>query len=547
MSSLNLTGMSFGQQQIGHDKQNASNLLLTKSNAILFIFTPFQNQFEDVGLRPYTYRFDDNFLNDFQQVTDLAKNAGINQSSLIDQMNTNLNLNDCIIPDPEAKMMFRASHLSGNYRFVLVLTDNGSGLTMPNTSFGGGNNQVRRIYTGYFLDEPIGRTTLGGKPTTNPNSVMVITHKTVVGTTFSSSSWGQQSKVVTRSSDEIFNPHASLQLTATTMADNRIHLMTPDNCLNSVDMTEEGDTLIMPGVQSDLTRWNASSYVPGVLEQPEFNVSQIVKATIRYQEEMNNRGLMLGRRASASMDDHYVDESMHRMKMVNHLQLPRSSNNTRFDLDVDSHISASSLDDMVDGNLEIIPITLERPMYYETADHAERSLTNQYSFFIATVISPMLSGVGLNDIDFAFDIANIRGTVETSWRIDGAGPHYPVSAEQVNDMVRAVKYELEQGVFKTIFGSVGDFSVYVRANATGMTAVRLSLVGMGYTNPVDFTFPSCMGGLVSPLLGDSVSHQYNSSAVESLFHIATGSDRTPSYFNDEDRQYLNHYNSLNLD
>lgn len=544
---LNLTGSQFGESHIGHTQQNAANVTMTDAAAILYVFNPYEGQFQDVGLRPFNYRFDTNFLSDIQEISDNAKRAIGSASALIGGLEAKSNLSDYIVPTPGANLAFRASQLSHHHRFILVLTDTGGGLQMPNTAFSTGNNKLRRIYSGYFMDEPFGRMGLGGNYNLNPNAVMVITHKTVVGMTTDSSQWGSFSRLTTHSSDEIFNRQATQSLTSVNVggAGNEVHLMTPDSCLNEIDMTEEGGTIVVPGQNSAVHKWKGSNLVSSILEQPEQNVSHVVKGLIKYQDDQTNRNTMLGRRGMASFDDVYVDEGHHRMMMASHLKLPRSGYNSKFDLDVDSVISPVDIDNMVNHQLQIVPFDLKRPMYYETLDQFEASVLNQYSFLIASVVCPIISSVGLNDLEFVFEVANMNGRIEPNWTIHGATPNYPVGEEELRKMVRSAQVELESGIFRTIFDSKGDFGVAVKANSTGMTVVRLVLAGQGYNNTVDFEFPSCMGGLVSPLLGDAASRMQNSHEIESLFNIAAGKT-APSYFTEDDHKYADYANSISI-
>jgi hypothetical protein len=545
--SLNLSGSQFGEFQIGHAQQNASGIMNTNLKAVLFVFRPYQGQFEDVSLRPFNYRFDTNFLNDVQKVTDMSTRTELSPTAQLAGMKQHLNFNDYIMPTRVAQMTFKASQLSHNHRFILILTDDATGLVAPNTQFStGGNNKQRRIYTGYFLDEPYAPGIFGGGNNLNPHATMIITHKTVVGMMGTSDQWGYRERLSTHVSDEIFNPTVTTALTSVNVGGykNDIHLMTPENCLSGVDMTAEGDTLVMPGVHSEMSKQRANSSVSSILEQPDHNVTHIVRGMIRHVDEQNNKNIMLGRSTAASFDDRYVTDELARASMHNHLMLPRGNLNSRFDLDINSNISPVDIDNLVNQSLEVIPINLDRPSYYDTMDQTEASITNQYSFLISAVVIPILSGAGLDSLQFTYEIAKIRGVVESEFRIANPMANYPVSDVELANIIRAVQYELEQGIFKTIYESVGDFGVTVGACVTGMTSVRLNLVGMGINNPVDFEFPSCMGGLVSPLIGDAASHGNNSENIEGVFNIAMGKNNTPSYFNDDDKNFMSLANSF---
>ena len=546
MSSLNLTGSQFGNFDNGVSL-NAMGALQTTARAVLCVLRPYHNQFEDVAIRPMNYRFDDNFLNEVHELTETALRAEMTHGSLIKGLKTKTNFNDYVVPTPQAQMTFKASALSHHHRFILILTDSASDLITPNTNFAlSASNKMRRIYTGYFLDEPFSRLNFSSKPALNPNAIMVITHKTVVGMTGSSDQFGYRERMATHSSDDIFQYRASLDLTSVNIGghESSIHLMTPEHCLSGVDSTAEGDTLILPGIDSDLSRWKANDQATTILNQPDHNVTHLVRNVIKHVDEENNRNIMLGRSTQASFDDRYVNEEIARMQMRSNLAMPRSRLTRNFDLDINDQISPVDIDNMVNGTLEVQDFDVSRPMYYETLDQSHASVLNQYSALIAYVVGPVISGAGLDSMKISYEIANMNGMVQDSWRQNTPMSNYPVSEEQMGKMIWAVKHELENGIFRTIFDAMGAFSVMIDVCVSGMTSVRLSLVDMGIINGVDYVVPTCMGGMVSPLLGDSASLYSNNQAVETLFGIATGSHVSPGNFDSDDiafGQYANRF------
>lgn len=543
MSSLNLTGSYFGND-VGFAQQNQPGLMETKSRAVLYVFKPYQNQFSDVGLRPFQYRFDENFIAGTQEITDLAKRGTMQAGVIIEDLMSRNNLNDYMLPSYSPTMQFRASQLADRWRFILVLTEAASDLSIGNTVLSTSpSSQMRRIYSGFFEDEPFNTTNFGGKRTLNPHSYMVITHKTVVGTATSHGRLGPETSLNTFVSEEIVHPTVSQNLTINSMGDNTLHLMTPDNCVNSIDSTDDGYSIAVPGAHSDISRDTGANVVSDFLEQPAHNVAQIVKGMIRYQDDFVHRNRLSTRRVGSYFDDEFIDESLQRTKLARYMSLPRARRAGAFDLDENDRISPVDLDNMVSGELDVVDFDLERPQYYETADQLETSVTNQYSFLIASVISPIMNSAGLNEMQFEFQIARRNGQVHESFRTYSAAPNWPVPQHDLMSMAKAVEIELSRGIFATIFESKGDFHVTVSANATGMTVVRLSLVGQGYRNPVDFELPSCMGGLITPLLGDSASNATNSEAIETLYNVATGSASIGRSFNQDDRDFMNYAQS----
>ena len=162
-------------------------------------------------------------------------------------------------------------------------------------------------------------------------------------------------------------------------------------------------------------------------------------------------------------------------------------------------------------------------------------------------MSPILNAAGLSEIQFEYQKAFVRGEVKSNFRIISAAANWNVGDDETAQMVRAVMTELNKGVFDTIYQSKGDFHVLVSAFATGITTVRLSLVGQGYKCDIDFELPSYLGGIISPLIGTDINNTDNSQSIESLYGIATGSAAPGNFFNQDDVDFMNHSNTLDFD
>lgn len=536
----------------GNIGKNHANLMANDVKALLYVFSPNSRGIGDVAMRPLAYQWDENFLQGVQEITDQSRRGVDFNSSLVEEMMNHKNFSDNMTVSHAPSFNLRTSLLNDKWRFILILTDKGTDLIGVNTVMAaqGGNNQIRRIYTGYFEDEPFNPTTISSyRRTLNPHSYMTITHKTVVGLTKTHGMYGVETQINTRTSEEIILPHVTTSLAGMSGFNqrNELHLMTPENCVNSFQTTEDGYSLATPGISSNITNDVGARQVSDLFEQPEHNVNYVLKGLLKTQDDHNNRKRMSTRKSSHYFDDDFLGESFHRSSFARNLSLPASRNMSPFDLDVNSKISAQDLDNMVNHDLDVIPLDMETPMFYETADQTEISVTNRYSFLIATVMSPILNSAGLNEYQFEYQRALIRNEVKEDFRTISAAGNWVVPNEDLAAMVRAVQTELSKGIFETIFQSAGDFHVMVSAFATGITTVRLSLVGQGYKCQVDFELPSYLGGIISPLIGTDINNADNTSSIESLYGIATGSAGPGNYFNEDDLAFRDHANTVNFD
>lgn len=538
--SLNLDINSRGMGAFESNHHNRHDLTNTNADAVLYIFKPYRNQFESVGLRSFNYKFDENFLQGAKYVKDLTNKGTVSAGAMIrDFMATN-NLNDNMFPSINPTFEFRADHLNDNWRFILILTESARSLIGRNSISTGGNNNARRIYTGFFMDEPINYNSF--EKSANPRAYMVITHKTVVGVSTEHGAMGSFTSLNTFASENIVRPSISKELSVSLSNpnNNELFLMTPPNCFNSVDIMEDGSSIVVPGSHSLITNNSSSEVVPDLYEQPAHNVSTLVKGIIRLQEDNMSYGRLSHQKHNRMFDDDFLDAETAKSKLSRYTQLKQHRSGSLFDLDVDDNISILDLQEKVGGRLDVIPFDIDAPMYYDSADQSESSITNQVSFLIASVISPVLASAGLNEMAFEYSIGSIHGRFDDDFTTYSAAPCYPLAdTDQVARMAKAVEVELSRGIFQTIYSSFRDFHVAVDANATGVTKVRLSLIGMGYRCQQDFTFPSCLGGLVSPLLGDSVTNMNNAHEIEGLCGIALNTTRVTDNFNQNDTDFEN--------
>lgn len=539
--TLNLLGGSsyFGGNSFDESGLNKQNLMDTKERAVLYVFTPTRGQFTNVGLRPFQYTFDDNFVAQTEEITDLARRGTATASSVVRDLRQRTNLNDLMTPSLQSNMEFEASKLSDFYRFILVFTESSKSLISANVmAHSLGNGSVRRIYTGFFQEEPFNPSTFSeSKRSLNPNAVLVITHKTVLGMTTEHGRFGAKTRLNTKASEEIIHPVLSQNLITRhdNSRDTALHLMTPENCMNAIESDGYGHSVAIPGLHSKIQPDGNADVLVDLFEQPAHNVGHIVKGMLRFQDNVTQRRNLPMYRNEQMFDDMFDAE--HRSALAREMGLPRAAMASPFDLDINNRVSVTDIDTMVRGDLDILDFNLQRPMFYDTADQMENSFTNQFSFLIASVIGPILNAAGLNSLQFQYQVANIQGQTDENYEVYGAESSIVMSNQDTIEIVRAVQIELSRGIFDTIFKSMGAFHVYVSAFATGITTVRLSLVDQGYVNKVDFELPSCLGGLVSPLIGDSVVNAANSERIEMLYNVATGTQNTVRMFNDEERRF----------
>lgn len=546
--SLDLTGLSLGAAQAIPNLNPQHDIMAGNQDAVLYVNRPFSNQFRDVAIRPFGYRFDDNFLGEVQELNQLAKTGQARDSSGFVDLRERRNLNDYMTVPTHPTMILNASQLSDRWRFVLILTDSTRGLATSHTMLGpvGSPSKTRRIYTGYFEDEPLNPVTR----TPNPNAWMVITHKTIVGTENRPGAFGNDFRLINRASEEIVHPAYNRALMTPFMkgqADNRTYLMTPDNLEAAIEVGRDGLSTVVPGAHLDITYDSANSRFSDVLEQPMHNIGHVIKGMVRFQNESLRRDSLSHYNIERMMEDPSSDEHRMRKNLNKYMEFPLSKPLSPLDLDVNDRISVDKLDAMVGGRLGVQEMGIARPLYHETTNAMEGSMANQYASMIASVIPPLLNSAGLSSMRFHYEAAHRMGGPVEQFIVDGLSSCFEAPDDTKLRLGTAVEVELRHGIFKTIWESVGDFALVADVHTTGITTVQLCLVGQGQSDWTIFEVPTCLGGLVSPLVGDLSTVTWNSNQMELLFGIATGTQAASQHPTEEMIDYQAFANSITAD
>lgn len=523
--TLNLFETNIGSG-LGFDGQNQTNLLQTRDKAVMYIFKPHQRQFEDVAIRPLMYHFDENFVSTASEMVEMINKDYTKPP--IDLYRGNLN--DCLMPEKAPSLLVRSSNLSGNYRFILIITESGSDLINNHTRMASSSSsQLRRIYTGFFNDEPFNPLThIGRKRTINPHACLIVTHKTKLNSSYESGPYGGRMSLNNLRSDQIINPELSKGLTVNLRKEmDSLRLMTPENLIGSLSFdSEENTSYTIPGSSTNLLDDKGVTPTADLLEMPAENVSIVLKGIMNYQDSQIGIDRLAKNKARAHWDDEFLDEATRRSRLAHHLRLPRPNDyHSEFDFDLNRPITLSFVDQKCGGTLVIQDVDLPRPQFYETVDQREIGTINQFSYLIATVLPPLLNNAGLNRLQFEYQITEMRGQLHWQFRPHGSETQIAgVPTQDLFQMIKAVETELVNGIFDVIYRSVGAFGVMVDCSVTGNTIVRLNLADHGnkYRNTADFVIPSSLGGLISPLFGDDLAFASNGQTVSTMIDYVVG-------------------------
>ena len=493
----------------------------TKEKASLIIFAPTRGFFQDTAVRPLMYNFDQNFTSKIEELTKASTIDAIGSGAATDYMQNTFNLNDYMTMHQQANIGLNASHLNDFFRFILIFTNDRDDLITGSTMFSssGGASSIRRIYTGFFMDEPVNmRTYSSHHRTYNQHARMVFTHKTRMSSIIDSALGGRQ-KLTTQSSENVLPVDIFNQVKSTSLLGHEAgsrFMMTPENCLNSVGIGDDGYSYSTPSVHSEIGKDSGTITTADLLEQPVHNLRRTIDSVIATSEQQAARARLGNLYGSPSgFDQQFLTDGFRRTALAQNLSIGQSSYSTEFDLDMNKEISIDKLDALVNGTLKIDIIDIGEKLYFDRMDTFESSITAKFSHLIATILAPLMSAAGLNNLVFVYAI-RMNGVPEPFFRAERAASSQTLVANDIEGMVNAVKIELHKGIFRTIFEALGDFEVHVSCNIVGMTEVKLSLVEQGYICRAPFEMPTCLGGMISPLIGDYFSEKQNVESAELL-------------------------------
>lgn len=522
--------MSYGQSpHTGYDMNQGGAMSRVTADHTLIIYRPFANQFRDVGIRPSEFKFSDEFAAHLSEGAERVITSKASASEVTRELRTSYNAATMFTPSIRPEFGLAFSKLDHNARFFLIMKSK-TGLTSSflNAGMHEGSSTIF-IYSGYFLnDDPINWLT--GTP--NPNAQLCITHRSVVGR--APQFQGGVSKVVqTTMSTESFAQDATVagllhQVDRSSESPGTLTIQQTDNLFRAIETDGSGSSMIYPTDDAMVTPSHhathnssraGSSLINDAYSNPNVAVESAAKAILGDRE--NQVFERASNRFASASPMYNGGPDYARMAAEASIHVPTVGGNPMY-LHEGSIHTIGSIDAICSGTLAITPITIDRPMFHETADTYVSDLNNKFSWMLASTLPQIIESIGLTELEFEAAILRRGPMVDKDFVVHKATPLYTVHTHDLDRMKQAAGVEIMNGIMKMIFDDMGDIHVLAVVDSTGFTSIRLSLLGHGQRCMVPFEIPSCMGGNVSSLLGTMGSFSRNASALMNLHGIAGG-------------------------
>lgn len=497
------------------DDGRGRGVMRNRSKAVLILIAPIRKMFTDIHIRPMLYNFDDN---DFEQRgMQLLESAGRGASSIdamADRFTKGLQAGDHIIPSLQAGSKFKASSLSDRYRFILILTTDDRPRIMGNMRVSAREQQgrIRKIYTGLCLDEPY----LPLSKKLDHDCRLEITKKVTTEVKTEETRMGTLYSLENHFSDDIVNPDL-LQSLRQNPKDS--HLLLPTRVARGV--IKNGNSMsAAPGLATDIAgERDHMAYSENLLD-PRKHLRTLSRAISLTSDDTEAEKRVSGYR-KLTIDGSYREQDEQKTEtLANYLGVPTSGVNDETDLDYHDEVNLGDIDDQFDP--EVMDISVEDALYYDTSDQRENSMLNQFSYLISIITPAIMNSIGLNEVSFVYAAEKRRGEFDESFRIRSSEPIYDVNDRDLKSMHQAFKSEMRDGCLRQIYGAMGDFHLVCSCDATGITTVRLNPIALGIRNDVDFEMPTLLGGNISPMIGNLVDSATNTDSLVNLWNRMLG-------------------------
>jgi hypothetical protein len=482
-----------------------SNIGITHGNkSQLFIFTP-RHRGSQV-IRPFAYRFSDNIINK------TAESIASGNDALFRQILLDPEISESLIPASNDTTHINMQYMSDNFTFVLVAHGMPRGRIiesyMPNTS-------CKTIYYGYFISPPYNTTFHGAAPTFDMQSMLVITHKTVINEL--PRSFGPVS--ASTRYDTVVDTNIVHPTTLRMMCDQSsgpMHVNSPDALFKFTDISSNGQHYTMLGEGTAIQNQQSPISIAGSLQVPTRNVSNVlrcIKAASEHVQAEASIGTLSPMSTQLFNLDGISDVLGHHLKGI-------SGTSYHTALKEDTPITLGDIDRQY--NPDTVIVSAPKSGQYCPTDQSIISVRNIYSSLILSVVPTVLSNAVLQAIAFSYDSRPTQFDQYGEFQIHAVSSAVDMTDYDLQKHTMACLHELKLGIFRHIRHSCGDFSVHVNGDCTASSQCVLNFYSDSYVMSEPFEVPTVFGGMVTPLIAGGMTTQQNAHALADVANILTG-------------------------
>ena len=494
------------------------------SSATLFIFSPraMSQQF----VRPYVFNFNDNFIDEMvQKQFDANIFSGMNRKSDA--------VLGAILPTSfDGIYQVRNEELNFYYTFMLIIQK--ERVAQPLDPFLRAPSPMKRqLMSGYFIGEPYNPNTMYmGKPTINPEAVMVFTHDSVFHVSPGDMIRGGHGMInMNHNSDNIRRTTEQMVVPGVgNNGDNRLFMMRPMDLDRAASLSANfGESAVNGMANASLDAvagargGNAAVPLASSLKSPMAQLNHICDAArvTMYANLYENGNTNSFTNPFIPRQDDPVNAHRHMSETFSSsLETVDLNPMTREGTDIDTSIpmSIGQLDQMFGASLLTVPILVERHASCELTPQDEiTSHKSVMSSMLANTISSMLPCYNIGGMSFSYWswVSNTGGLGKRgAWKLHNVDPLIPnVGPDGIDRPLQAsiqmFYQEMENNLFPILLNAGGDFELHAEINCYNVSLINLIFMDERgqCANPKGYwETNNCFNNFTNPLLaGENIA------------------------------------------
>ena len=492
--------------------QGLANPLGTVTTAALWIFSP--RCFSTQAKRPLLYQFSPHFIDAADEA--VSRMSEQHNAAQIHTLTSRPEYLTSMFAAARPDYLVDMRGMSSNYTFMLVTVNDkvGPGGSMQALS------DTQHLYYGYFMSEPFNPNHHLGRTTYDPNSVMVVTHKTTINKASSFGGLGPQPRLDTMSDIDVVHPKLFCPLFQSSTS-----LLRPEDLYGST--TDGPDAVVMHPETALLERQENPISVASKLSIPRDNLRQVLNAVAMQKGAMNAEiesgglGMMpLGRDSYRTGIEMNLQDTAGR--------LPGTG------MSVNGLITLGSV--VHRYNPVITPVNVDPAPRYNPADQTTTSPRNAFSSLLTTILPAVMSEFMLLEIGFYYE-----SHTDALQFYDTASTLSPMPMDSMWKKINGFMHRLKNDVFPILRMTHGEFVLSLQCSCGGISHINLNFLDDMIHNKDVFEVPTILGGLTSPMVGTMNAFDQNATEISKLIGglVEQDSDKKQTRLNQFDQRRFN--------
>lgn len=497
MSRLYTGDVGYDTPDLDLDELHVNHL---RDNAAFF-FKPTQHRKISLqALRSNKFNFSDRFNNEAADFLSKATTGGTNEG--LNKLLRSQSALDSVNVSSDIDGFVDLNRLNDYWRFIIVLN------RFQNKRLAGGTSHTA-IITGRCVEEPVLQH--GGRTRYNPDCELIIEGKTIFQTYDGSAFSGSYDKKnKTKSSrgwgyGELFEQ----------AHDDVMYENTPGGMNHTPDVSSYDGSLRLGSDPVSVVGQNGPSQFDRKQQLPGQMLAKTMYAINKTCRETEQRRILPIDDFETSLS---VDESpLQYSSLVDNIRQAERSNmytQDQFGPSVNNVVRAPSLETEY-GVTNVKICKQDQLQFWTGSDQTEITTRGMFESILATQLPSMMVESQIHSISFeAEGYSDSYGNDVFNFYVHRAVPSLvSITTEQLNAKIDAMKVVLENGIFRQIRETVGDFSLGAKINVTSISSLSLHFLDDGPADDHSHEFSPFDFTMTTPMIGNEEVVRHNQSEL----------------------------------